>query len=64
MKQALSSCETSVLTRVTQRNSPEDAILHLPFLVYSSATISTSSKKGDNAGLRCLKLDDVAYVNP
>jgi hypothetical protein len=30
MQEALSSTETSVLTRITRRYIPEDAVLHLP----------------------------------
>jgi hypothetical protein len=44
MKEALSSCETSLLTRATRRNSPEDAIL-----LSQTLLTSTSRSKFSNA---------------
>jgi hypothetical protein len=43
MKEALSSSETSVLTRATRRNIPEDTILHLIYYISQKFNILSSN---------------------
>jgi hypothetical protein len=53
MKEAISSSETSVLTRATWRNSPEDTILHSLREIALFATIYHCSKDTAVAGVYC-----------
>jgi hypothetical protein len=43
MGEALGSSETSVLTRATRRNNPEDTILHSPVEIWTGRTTRSQS---------------------
>jgi hypothetical protein len=62
MKEAPGSSETSVITRATRRNNPEDTILHIPYQLDKNEKYSIQVRqKWKMPLINSTKPDGIAY---